>query len=441
MANIGLLVAAILLAQLAGGIFGSAFAQTFEQELARLFGEHPTIKAARRDQDRAEGQRREAFADFLPRLTFEGDVGYQYTDSPARRSARLDALNADRGKATLSATQNVFDGNRRFAAYDAAKIGQEIAAANLSVTAQDLLFDGISVYHNVLRNSRLIELGFASENTVKRQLDLEDERVRRGAGIAIDVLFSKSRLQIAKEQRVSFEGRLRNSSARYEQLFGRAPEVGSMIEPAPPADLLPGSLDAAIDLALQDSPQLGVSARNVDVADRQRDMARSELFPRLDLIGKLNVEDDVDGVVGTRKEGTIVLQLSWDLFTGFGRSARISQASARYLATIDNLSSTQRQIVEEVRLAWNDLETARMRVELLENAVNIAAEVFETRERLRAAGQEEAINVLDAETELNSARINLTNATFDARLSIYRILRSIGRLTPTALGFSVVAEN
>ena len=170
-------------------------------------------------------------------------------------------------------------------------------------------------------------------------------------------------------------------------------------------------------------------------------MARSELFPRLDLIGKLNVEDDVDGVVGTRKEGTIVLQLSWDLFTGFGRSARISQASARYLATIDNLSSTQRQIVEEVRLAWNDLETARMRVELLENAVNIAAEVFETRERLRAAGQEEAINVLDAETELNSARINLTNATFDARLSIYRILRSIGRLTPTALGFSVVAEN
>ncbi len=80
------------------------------------------------------------------------------------------------------------------------------------------------------------------------------------------------------------------------------------------------------------------------------------------------------------------------------------------------------------------MNTARRRQELLENAVIIAAEVFELRQKLRDSGKETVINVLDAENEVNDARINLVAADFDARIAAYRVLQAMGRLTPENLG-------
>ncbi|MBY0508876.1 MAG: TolC family protein, partial [Rhodospirillaceae bacterium] len=87
-----------------------------------------------------------------------------------------------------------------------------------------------------------------------------------------------------------------------------------------------------------------------------------------------------------------------------------------------------RKAEEQTRLAWQALQTANERVSLLENAVNIASEVFESRKKLRESGKETVINVLDAENEVYSARINYTSALYDARIAAYAVLQAIGRL-------------
>jgi adhesin transport system outer membrane protein len=69
--------------------------------------------------------------------------------------------------------------------------------------------------------------------------------------------------------------------------------------------------------------------------------------------------------------------------------------------------------------------------------VAIASEVFEARQKLREAGRETVINVLDAENEVYNARINLTQASGDAQLAIYRLLQGMGRLGPAELGLTV----
>ena len=45
------------------------------------------------------------------------------------------------------------------------------------------------------RQNQLVELATQNEETIQIQLNLEDERVLKGSGIAIDVLQAKSRLQ------------------------------------------------------------------------------------------------------------------------------------------------------------------------------------------------------------------------------------------------------
>ena len=60
--------------------------------------------------------------------------------------------------------------------------------------------------------------------------------------------------------------------------------------------------------------------------------------------------------------------------------------------------------------------------------------MFDARQKLREAGRETVINVLDAENEVYNARINLVQASGDARRAAYRLLQSMGRLGAEELG-------
>ena len=75
----------------------------------------------------------------------------------------------------------------------------------------------------------------------------------------------------------------------------------------------------------------------------------------------------------------------------------------------------------------------RARVALLENAVNIASEVYVARNKRRLAGQETLLDLLDAENEVFIAQISAADAAFDSRIAVYRMLFAIGRMTPEAI--------
>ncbi len=151
-------------------------------------------------------------------------------------------------------------------------------------------------------------------------------------------------------------------------------------------------------------------------------------------MGSASRENNNDLVQGVRTDVSVVLSATWNLFNGFATRAGLSQASLEYQAAKRNHDTINRKVEEATRLAWNEWTTAQQRVELLENAVGIASEVFEARQKLREAGRETVINVLDAENEVYNARINLTQARGDAQLAIYHVLQGMGRLGPAELG-------
>jgi adhesin transport system outer membrane protein len=418
----------------------SARAEPLEQALTELLKDNPRLGAARQNVvAQTEGQR-EAFSAYYPVLSLTGDAGWEYTNSPSLRDSGDSPLSTDRENATLTLRQTIWDGNRREAQYAISKLNRGVADLSLYVTTQDLLFEAIFAYHEVMRDLRLIEIAKANEATLQEQLQLEDERVIRGSGIAVDVLQAKSRLQIAKEQRVAFEGRMREAKARYAEIFNEDPALDELVEPVPPIALLPEDLETAISIAVGENPVLAVSERSIDIATQEREIARSEFFPKLELVGRANYENDVDGVDGQRDDYSAVLQVTWELFSGLRTTAASARTAATRLQRVEERNETARKVAEETRLAWESLQTARERVELLQNAVNIADEVYNSRLRLREAGRETSLNVLDSLSELRAAQINFINASYDARISVYRLLRAIGHLQPEDMGLTVAQQ-
>ncbi len=415
-------------------------AATLNDELSVLLTAHPRVKAAQNEVRSADEGIRGAFSGYLPSVNLESSYGWERISSPTIRDRGKDRTSLGTDSTSLTITQMLWDGFRREAGYDGAKLTKTISEIGLDATRQSLAFDGARAYIDVLRSVRLVELARNNELTVQRQLNLEDERVQRGAGVAIDVLFAKSRLQIAKERRVAFEGQLQEAVARYEQLFGRTPPMNAMSEPVVAQALLPASREDALKVALQDNPNLTSASRQIDLAATRQTAAESDYYPRIDLVGRGTLDHNSEGNRGERTEVTALIRARWQIFNGFATQAAVAQASYQIAARRDQFDASRRQVTEQVDTAWSELETANRRVALLENAVSIASEVFDARRRLRDAGRETAINVLDAENEVYNARINLVSAAFDARRAAYRVLLATGRLTPANLGIVMPGE-
>jgi outer membrane protein, adhesin transport system len=409
-------------------------AQALEAELTTLLREHPEIRARQRSVEAAQEGVHVAYAGFLPTFDVFGETGPQYIDSPVLRSEGGGSWTSVADRAGAQLTQNLFDGFATPSKVKSARLNVEVAEFALTATKQNILFEGISSYVEVLRQNQLVGLARDSERTIMRQLNLEDERVQRGAGIAVDVLQAKSRLQVAKERRIGFEGGLADAMARYIQVFGHPPEVAAMTEPTPPVALLPGSMKVALDTTQTENPAVDASLATVAVADERKRLARSDYYPKLDVVARANRENDSDLVRGTRTDMSVVLAATWNLFNGFATEAGVNQAAAEYKAARQNHQIVTRKVEEATRLAWHEWTTSQQRVELLQNAVAIALEVFEARHKLREAGRETVINVLDAENEVYNARIGLVIAEGNVRLAQYRLLQGMGRLGPAELG-------
>lgn len=412
-------------------IQGQANAQSLQEVTAQLLTSHPQIRAARQAVSSSEQGINAAFAEYLPTVSASGDFGYERIDSPGRRTgepAQGPFTTGQSRQASVTITQTIFNGFLNESNNDNANLAKQSAEINLEEATQTILFEGVSVYLEVLRNLRLIELAGDNEATIQRQFELEDERVRRGSGITLDVLESKKRLQVAKERRVAFDGSLRDSLTRFNQVYGQIPVISDMIMPTPPLGLVPKNIDIAVATALEAHPAIRNSVTRIDIANEQRSIAQAAFYPSVDLLASWSYEDDLAATRGTRRDYTAKVQANWDLFNGFATLAGVARASHDYLSSIDQSNFIKRKISEETRLAWSGLDTARKRVALLQNAVNIAAEVFSGRRKLREAGKETVINVLDAESQMFDARIQLIAVQHDARIAVYRLLAAMGQL-------------
>ncbi len=416
---------------------GGATAAPLEIELARLLTNHPNILAARNTLDSSAEGINVAKAARLPQISMAGEAAREFIDSPSARAGG-GVLVDNKNTTTFTVTQTIFDGYATKSAVRIAELNRDLSAISLEGTRQNTLFQGIQAYITVLRQMRLLGITIESEGRIQRQLNLEDERVRRGSGIAVDVLQAKSRLQVAKERRVGFEGEVADAMSRYQQIFGFPPNTEDMYDPRPPIDAVPSELDRALAIALVENPAVREAGANIDLGRERQVEAKADLYPTVDLEGEFNFEQDNAGVEGTRRDYTVGFSANWDLFNGFATRARTLRAAFDTAASKNQLQVAARQVEEQVRLAWQALLTARKRVLLLENAVNIASEVALSRRKLRAAGKETVINVLDAENEVNNAQINFTTASYDEKIASYQLLLALGRLD--ALSLNLVIE-
>lgn len=423
----------------------SAQASILESELKQLVASHPAVKAAKIAVDASGNRVDAALAAFKPKVILSGDIGPESLENTSYRPDANMKLGESgtinpptnshlwRKKRGLVIEQNLSNGGKREAQLAVSNNEKKLQELNLDTVIQDVLLEGLTAYLQVGRYLTLIGLAKLNEQTTREQLELETKRVDGGGGIAVDVLQARSRLQVVRERRVFYEQGLRDVAANYEQVFGRPPEFSTFQELKPFESKLPNSIVMAMAKGMEQSKRIKAANIQVERAENLSQIERAGFKPTIDVVGTRN-QDSNAGQLAFRNETSLLVRFNWVLYSGSDTTSKLAAA----LKDKDELSERENvvrnKIRESIRVSWNQLVNGSERLELLDSAANISYDVMQNRKRLRDAGKETALNVLDAEVEYFGVLANKVNALYDTRIGSYRLLSHMGELTPEILG-------
>ncbi len=406
-------------------------AADLQSELIYLRDNHPMLRATSFAVTAAERRETAAKAGWLPKVDVAMESGPEkITTTPYASgvpSSTPASSDLQRKKQAVTVTQNLFNGGRTLATTGVAKIEREMKDADRSATSQEVLLEAITAYLNVLKNQMLISLSAINEETTKRQLEMEKQRVERGGGVIVDELQAATRLQIVRERRVVYEQGMRDAVSSYEQVFGKTPELKQFQDVDIINSRMPASVDTAIEDADSNNPRLLAGRLATERTHRLISIENAGFMPNVDLVGTHNRERDA-GQLYRKEEDSVLLKMSWNIFAGRETLSRAQAAAYDYRESSEKEKNVSNKTKESVRVAWNQYKKGLERLELLESAVKTSQGVMRGRKKLRDAGKETALAVLDSEVEHFGLLANKVNATIDAKLGSYRLLNALGKL-------------
>jgi len=129
-----------------------------------------------------------------------------------------------------------------------------------------------------------------------------------------------------------------------------------------------------------------------------------------------------------------IAQVSVPIYQGGGEYSLIRQSKESLAQQRLTLDQTRDQARADTASAWGLLQSSKAQVASAQAQV-AASEIALNGVREEAkAGQRTTLDVLNAQQALVNARISLVNAQHDRVVNSYRVLSTVGRLSPQVLG-------
>jgi adhesin transport system outer membrane protein len=421
-------------------ITGQSSAATLLDTVNEALATNPEIMI-RSNAAQAVGEEvKQSRAGFYPKVDLSGNVGYERNRNGTTIGAYQAATNpnnpnrdlsaekyADRTRrdAALTATQLIWDGQAT--TYDVERQEARSRAASMEICSviETVGLNAIESYINVLRNRSLV----ASAEDNLTQHDEIVKLIRKKANIGLssdaDQAQAEGRLVLAKANLITSQAALRDSESNYRRVVGNLPDS---FEAPGSLDALPVDLDSAIGMASNRHPVLKIAKADVEAAEAQYEGSKSTFSPTVDLALGATWGKDVNGDKGTIYDHSALLRFNFNIYNGGADTARKTQSSMLMNEAIEVKNRAQRQIEEEVRLAWVAVTFGQDRLIPLKNHVELSRESRDYYKKQFQVGTRTLLDMLDSQREFFNAQNALVRGSNDLSFSEYRLMQSTGSL-------------
>ncbi len=415
---------------------------TLEQMLQAGVANNPSVRAASAGAEAADASTSAVRASLFPRVTFT--ESWQRGNQPvfvfsallaSRRFAASnfaieqlnhpDALGYFHGTAAIE--QVLFDGGARKARVEAARATQQMAGAASRESMLGVAASIAEAYGRLLgvQAAQRVAASMLAAGTEDLELTIR----RRDAGVATEADVLSLRVHVAdlEQRRIQADGDAAVIRAQLNRLTGE-PIARSFaaVEPAPVADAAAPSLDALLNEARTNRPEMQRAAASEALADSGRRAARAAFAPTV----AAQAAFDVSGTRVSDRAASWLLggEVRWTLALAGAERAQVKAATANAARARAEADDARAQAEVEVVTALQQVTTARARQAVGAAAVAQAREsqrIIRNRfdgglapvtDVLRAASA-----VLDADARRVAALVDLVSGTARLNLALGRV--------------------
>ena len=401
-------------------------AETLNEALATAYATNPGLDAQRAALRSTDELVPQALSGWRPTVQVVGRAGYEQSDSN-RLVARQ---NLHPRSVSLEATQPLFRGFRTLNGTSQAENTVRAARAQLASAEQSVLLDTVAAYMDVIRDQAVLELNTSNLEVLRRQLEASNDRFRVGEITRTDVAQSEAAVSGALSSRTQAEALLTSSRAAYQRVVGRLPEK---LDPPPALPALPATEEEARSIALSENPDLAATRMAELAAADSVKVAKGALLPSAAFVGTLTKAEQTSLENDEAESGSVIAQVQVPLYQSGAEYSQIRQAQELHSQRRVEIAAAERQVIEGVTNAWEQLRTARAVIDSSREQVRANEIAVEGVRQEAAVGSRTTLDVLDAEQTLLNSRVSLVRAQRDEYVAGFQLLAAVGRLNAAGL--------
>jgi len=414
------------LAQVSG-----ASAETLEDVLVSTYTTNPTL-LARRAQLRATDEAvPQALSNWRPKVTLSGELARGRYESNTTSQGREQGRTSE--TASLIVTQPLYRGGRTVAETRQAEANVLANRADLAVSEQTVLLSAATAYLDVVRDEAVLNLNVNNEQVLRRQLEAAQERFRVGEITRTDVSQAEARLAGAVADRAAADGTLQNSRAKFITVVGRPAEA---LQAPAQAVAVPASFDEVKSVTLAKNPSVVYSDWIAEAAKHGIDLKFGELLPELSLVGEGSKGHNTSQLGNETETLKATLKLSVPIYEAGDVYSQVRETKHTYGRRKIESDKARRDALESATKAWEDLTATRSKIKSLEAQLRASELALAGVEEEAKVGSRTVLDVLNAEQELFTARVNLVRAQRDETVAAYTLKSALGEMTADGLALN-----
>lgn len=402
----------------------SAGAITVSQYVTDVVNAHPRVSQRIHQYRQVVEDRVIANKGWRPIVDLDASIGKYSTRSPITGQQRRDY---DSSRAALTLTQNLYNGLDTTWQLKQTEVRARSALFRTYDEAHNVALEAIQAYLDVLRHRRLVALARENVESHQRILGQIRERNDSGVGRRSELEQTEGRLARARASLVAQQNNLQDALSGLHFSLGRYIDADELEEfEAPP--LPQAALTELTDRALAEHPAIRVALLNIEAA--RYDYRRSQRTdrPQIDLQLQKLVGNDLNGYDGATDEHSAVVNFRYNLYNGGADRATQRQKISVVHERDEIADEVRRQVIETLRLSWMAGQALQEQLAYLDDHVDKARQTVDSYREEFFIGQRDLIDLLDAESEQNSALTSRANAYYDALAASFRIYEAIGQL-------------
>jgi outer membrane protein len=402
---------------------------SLDQVIRRVLETYPAVQQASRGVLASQARVRGSRSPYYPQV--EGDGSYLRLGPTASIDipglGAFDLFPANNYDAHVSLRQTLFDFGKRSTAVDYARSLEQAADHNVEFVQTALAFQTIDTFYAIVFLERSLAVQDDEIAALTQHLEVTREKVRTGSATDFEVLTTEVRVATAQSQRIDVANALERQTVRLRGLMDLPPDqplnLAGAFPPAPAAL----DVDSLVALALTQRPELKLSRDAEASAAIQTRLASLGDRPSLDV-----------GLMAGFKNGYVpnlnTLKGNWDagvqvrvpIFNGFRTRSQVEETRATADATQDHTRDIERRVTMEVRQAVADLHAGVDKLAASEIQVRQAEAAVSMADVRYQAGVVTNLDVLDAQTSLQEARLMNLRAQYQVVQSAYELKRAVG---------------